>query len=335
MALDLAGRDKQPRKRKGDCFSVNPLLYLLILGCVIIGTAGIKTGTESIFACEGEGYVADRYLAYCHTAGYGDYEHGAFWFGLEPSASASAASADVLFLGDSRMQHAFSTTTMSKWFASAAARYYLLGFGYSENSIFAAGLLARLRPRAKLYVINTDRFFDRRETVPAKTVMQGDGARIRYEIKRLWQVVHAPICANFPVICGNHYVVFRSREDGTYHPAGLIASKGEAVSYEKPAEDNIPQDEMAIAKEFLALLPVEHDCIILTLVPTVATKATSAAALAVDLGMQFVSPKLNDLQTFDGSHLDHASAERWSAAFLQAAAPRMRRCLSASADIRL
>ena len=33
---------------------------------------------------------------------YGDYDHGAIWFGLEPAADAAAANAQVLFLGNSR-----------------------------------------------------------------------------------------------------------------------------------------------------------------------------------------------------------------------------------------
>ena len=269
-------------------------------------------------------------MAYCHAAGYGDYEHGAFWFGLEPRAAAFAARADVLFLGDSRMQHAFSTSATAAWFSSSAARYYLLGFGYSENSAFAAALLAHLKPQAKLYVINMDRFFDRRETIPARTVIEDDGARLHYQIKRLWQLVHRPICEHVPMVCGDQYVVFRSREDGTYHPSGLSALESKPVTYAPASEGDNTENDITIARAFLSRLQVKHDCVILTLVPTVATKGAGAAEMAAVLGLEFVSPKLDNLTTFDGSHLDHASAERWSAAFLQVAAPRIRDCLRQS-----
>ena len=83
--------------------------------------------TDNIFACPASGYTSDRYLSNCGTS-YGDYEHGAFWFDLEPAAEMSAASADVLFLGDSRMLLAFSTAATTKWFSSASASFYLLGF---------------------------------------------------------------------------------------------------------------------------------------------------------------------------------------------------------------
>jgi hypothetical protein len=334
MDLDLVGRDKPKKQGSRSYFSVNPTLYVFILACVVFGTAAFKTASDSIFACDGEGYTSDRYLAYCHAGGYGDYEHGAFWFGLEPRASASATSADVLFLGDSRLEHAFSTTATADWFAAATARYYLLGFGYSENAVFAAGLLAALKPRAKLYVINIDRFFDRRETVPAKAVMEDGGAPFHYKTKRFWQVLHRPVCANLPAICGRQYVVFRSRATGTYYPSGASELEPKPVTYDQADASHVADGEVADARTFLAHLPVEHDCIILTLVPTVATKAAHAAEMAVDLGAEFVTPAADNLWTFDGSHLDHASAERWSAAFFRAAAPQIRRCLDRSPDLR-
>jgi len=37
---------------------------------------------------------------------------------------------------------------------------------------------------------------------------------------------------------------------------------------------------------------------------------------------------VDNLNTFDGSHLDAVSAERWSASFLETAGPRIRQCLA-------
>jgi hypothetical protein len=47
--------------------------------------------TQTIFACAANFYDSDHYIIYCGAGGYGDYEHGAFWFDLEPSARAFAA----------------------------------------------------------------------------------------------------------------------------------------------------------------------------------------------------------------------------------------------------
>src|SRR5690242_16280065 len=116
--MDVDAAAHEGRSKTTSYLSANPGLYILVLSLTILGAAALKTGSESIFACDGQGYVQDRYLAYCHAPGYGDYEHGAFWFGLEPGATTFAVRANVLFLGDSRMQHAFSTRATAEWFSS-------------------------------------------------------------------------------------------------------------------------------------------------------------------------------------------------------------------------
>ena len=103
-------------------------------------------GRGASFPAPANGYSADRYIAYCAGANYGDYEHGAFWFDLEPPALDFASKADVLFLGNSRMQNAFSTTATADWFSAASARYYLMGFSYDENVSFAEALLRQNAP---------------------------------------------------------------------------------------------------------------------------------------------------------------------------------------------
>jgi hypothetical protein len=49
-------------------------------------------------------------------------------------------------------------------------------------------------------------------------------------------------------------------------------------------------------------------------------------AIAEKLGHDLLAPGVEDLSTYDGSHLDEASAERWSAAFLREAGPRIQSC---------
>jgi len=273
-------------------------------------------------------------LSYCHNSGYGDYEHGAFWFDLEPSIRNFAANAEVLFLGSSRMQLALSTRATADWFSSSSARYYLMGFGYNENTDLARELLLKFKPKAKVYVVNIERFFDRTVTVPAGAVMRDPAAKGRYEVKRLWQLVHRPICQSLPMICGDQYVIFRSRETGAFSVAGLGQFKGAAVSYNQSVDQAAVQNEAAIGKEFLSELPVKRECIILTTVPYPQTKVAAVNALAKALGMKLVWPEVDQLQTFDGSHLDRPSAERWSRAFLQAAAPQIRKCLADSRESR-
>ena len=110
-----------------DLFAIQPMVYIYVV-LPPLSVPSLWIWNRTIFACQANLYSSDRYIAYCNATGYADYEHGAFWFDLEPSAQTFARNADVLFLGNSRIQFAFSTTATADWFSAASARYYLLGF---------------------------------------------------------------------------------------------------------------------------------------------------------------------------------------------------------------
>jgi hypothetical protein len=297
----------------------------------MLGASAYKVRRDGVFSCPASAYASDHYLAYCHGSSYGDYDYGAFWFRLEPPTSDAATNAEVLFLGDSRMQFGLSTKVTADWFSSRAARYYLLGFAYNGNYAFTAPLLQRLGPRARVYVINLDRFFEDSLTPPAKTVLRDSTARTRYEQKRFWQRAHQRVCGGLPVFCGHKIAFFRSRATGSWTVTGGRLT-GAPVSYVGDVDQNVFNAYTAAAGEFLSHLPVSRECVILTIVPTsgtaAATRAGTAKAIAAALGLSLVEPELDGLSTFDGSHLDHRSAERWSAAFFAAAGPKMEQCLA-------
>lgn len=140
-----------------------PALFSLLIALAFGGTFVYKVRFDGIFACPASGYGSNAYLSDCTARTYGDYDHGAFWFGLEPQARRAAAEADVLIIGSSRLQFAFSGKATANWFSALGIRPYLLGFSSSETVVFFEPLLAKIRPRAKVYVINVDRFFDDRE----------------------------------------------------------------------------------------------------------------------------------------------------------------------------
>jgi hypothetical protein len=58
----------------------------------------------------------DDFLAYCRSLGFVDYEHGALYYGLEPKVRDSIRTAQVLFLGSSRLQAAFAANALRKYF---------------------------------------------------------------------------------------------------------------------------------------------------------------------------------------------------------------------------
>jgi hypothetical protein len=305
-----------------------PIVYAVIVIGAALVALGYHLRVESILACKAAGYGPDRYLAYCGSTDYGEYDHGAFWFGLEPEAKYSARRAKVLFVGNSRTQLGMSTKATSDWFSSRSVSYYLLGFSESERYSFAGEVLTKIRPQASVYVINIDRFFESTESDSAEFVMHDHNALARLQDKRAWQSVHRLVCSAIPALCGDQYAIFRSRQTGAWTRAGRTSGHPEATSDDPVPDEKRVQLETIAGRDFLLHLPVQPGCVILTMVPTVKSKRGTADAIAAGLNSDLVIPQVDGLRTFDGSHLDYPSAERWSEAFLKAAGPRIEKCLS-------
>jgi hypothetical protein len=304
----------------------HPIGYISLVLAVAVGAGVFGLRLDNLFACQAAGYGADRYLAYCQATSYGDYDHGAFWFGLERSALDAAASADVLFLGNSRMEFGFSTDATTDWFSSSSTSYYLLGFSHNGNYTFEAPLLRKLQPRAKAYVINIDLFFEPAESPPARTVMHDVAAAVRYRQKEQWQRAHKLLCGRVPFACRDEIAFFRSRTTGAWRATGAQLQAG-PVSYDASVNQATVGSYRAAGSAFLSNLPVNRGCVVLTLVPTTTTNIGTAKAIAAAVGVTLIAPELDGLRTFDGSHLDRASAERWSGAFVRAAGSWLHSCL--------
>ena len=319
----IVSRDNISYRRRAS----SPIAYSIFVLVAVALTLVYKLRFDSIFACPATGYGPDTYLSDCQARGYGDYDHGAFWFNLEPEAVRSAATADVLFLGSSRLQFGFSGPTTEAWFSGLRVRHYLLGFSHTETTAFVSPLLSKIGPRAKVYVINIDRFFDDRVSPPAGQILHGSHDQATYRAKRSWQTMHRFACLRIPIACGNSYAVFRNRDTGAWRTAGVAPFAAEEVSDGQPENVERWDQYAALGDKFISELAVDRNCVVLTLVPTVATKRVEAMAIAQRLGLDLVAPRLDGLRTFDGSHLDAASAQRWSVAFFDEAGPKIRKCL--------
>jgi hypothetical protein len=307
--------------------AVRPGSYLWIVLAVALGASAFSFRRGSIFACQPADPDSDSYVAYCGSTGYGDYDYGAFWFDLEPAATRAAADADVLFIGNSRTQFGLSSDRTKDWFASARVTYYLLGFAYNNNYRFTEPLLRKLQPKAHVYVVNLDLFFEPEPTQPARIVMYNASAPARYTRKKLWQETQSSVCAIFTAVCGRDVAFFRSRSTGMWRlNGGRFVSV--PASYNKDVDTQVAEMYVASGRRFLEGLPVPPECQILTVVPTVGTPVGTAQTIASGLNRTLIAPQPDALQTFDGSHLDPPSAERWSQAFLAEAAPHIARCLA-------
>lgn len=324
LNLDLAAAGRRPWL----------LVYTLAIFVVMLTASAYHIRASGIFACPARGYAGDHYLAYCNADGYGDFDHGAFWFDLDPVSRQAAAAAEVLFVGNSRLEFGFSAPPLGQWFADNKLTYYLLGFSYSENVNFLKPLLERIRPQARAYVINVDNFFVDKVTVPAREVMAAPDAASRSESKLNWQFPHQDICRWLPFACDEQAGYYRQRTTGEWVLDGHLGDRHNRNLAPIPTsvgpdrgDDRLAASEQAAARDFIAGLGVPPDCVILTYVPTGDNQRQHAVALAGSLGLAIESPQLDGLRTFDGSHLDPQSAERFTRAFMAQAGRQLQSCL--------
>jgi hypothetical protein len=205
---------------------------------------------------------------------------------------------------------------------------YLLGFSENERYRFEEELMTRIGARPRAYVVNVDRFFEDSVSPSARQLMLDNSAKDRLERKRVWQQLHVSACGKVPALCGREYAIFRSRDTGAWTRAGRLRADRKPASDDPALEHDRLRRESAIARTFIHRLGVPESCVILTMVPTANGRRAHAQALAQALGAELVSPALDGLDTFDGSHLDDRSAERWSAAFFEQAGDRIASCVS-------
>ncbi len=314
--------------------SLRPALYVASLVLIAVGTYVFKLSTQGIFSCPADGYGEGWFLSYCNSTAYGDFDHGAFWYPLEPDAVASAHAAEVLLIGSSRMQFGFSTQRTRDWFANRKLSYYLLGFTHTENTLFLGPLVDRIAPTAKALIINADGFFQNRITSPTATLFAGGDAPARYGAKKNWQGPHRFLCGFFSSLCGDNYVIFRDISNGQWRRFGTYEqATASGVGEGKPIPEETWEENLDLAEEFLDRLQVSRECTLLTIVPSPQTPVEEAQWMSERLGIDLILPNIADLRTFDSSHLDNVSAERWSTAFFELASARLEKC--AGANIRL
>lgn len=302
----------------------NYIVVLVLAACV---TFAVKERSQGLLGCPADGYNSESFIAYCNQERYGDYDRGAFWFPLEPAAATAASEANILFLGNSRLQFGLSSVATEEWFSAAQIPYYLLGFTHYDNISFIAPLLDRIDPRAQAYVLNLDLIFLDHVKRPSERFLTDDrDTPSDYRAKKRWQSFHRVACRYAPDLCGQSRAIFRHRRTGQWL---LLGDTGGAASeVADMAQDYNPdwQEQAVAGEQFINSLPVPRSCIVLTIVPNAETRRREAQWIADQLELPLIAPMPVGLRTFDGSHLDDPSAEVWSREFLRMAGPRLDQC---------
>lgn len=315
---------------------MNHKTYLLIfLVATLILAALFKFSFTSSAGCDAFGGGTGKFMAYCDVDTHGHYDHAAYLFDLEEGLINHVRQANLIFLGSSRPQMAFSTTSLTDFVIHhPAIRPYLLSFGHDEQDLFSAAVLDRIKPTPALVVISADPFFAQVSSPHARQLLNHRGLEENNaRIKKFWHRISEAACdGQLPMvgrlICGSYNTVYRSVQDGrwiwhnerlgTIPVSELSPSSGDDAAIKAYASN---------AEAFLSRLPVDRRCVVLTYIPTTKGKPFIAEGIAARLGTPFIAPQLTSLTTSDGSHLDTASSERWSKAFLTELEPILASCL--------
>lgn len=289
----------------------------------------------AIARCDGTPDSTDAYIAYCLDREFGDFEHEAFYFGLNRTAQ-SLAETRVLFLGNSKMQYAFSRDNVAAFFAERRARFFVMGFGHGEQSRFPEMVLQRHPARPVLAVINVDPFFTDGITEPAAfPLLHPVAGRVDATFKSVMQMPRAWLCRSKPgamlerLLCAGEAAMMRSEVTGQWNVSAFRTDPD--PTYPLPAVVPVADAALGqwlararlIAPEFLKV--VQARCVVFTSVPSDAG-SVHARRLAAELGVPFIGPEIAGLATIDHIHLDGKSGVAWSDAFLRELDPVGRAC---------
>lgn len=312
------------------------LLVALIVAALLLG--GREAREQIIkFGClpTGGSKPADSWMDACASDRIGDYSHSAIWFGTEPAATAAIDAAKVLFFGNSRLEFAVSRGGAAEWFAAKGIRFYVLAFGYVEQSGWAEKLVKKFHLHPKVIVFDTNNYFTGGQSLPAQEIEKDPEGELKTALATKSYMANAvTYCSYLPVFCGRTAAGYRADADG--HAFALPADrlwfgKSDDGNFEitPPPPPDTSKYEAYLHNAEAVLEPVDIDpkCVVFTLVPNSEQDDSLARFIAQRLGANFIAPRIDGLRTVDHHHLNQPSAQIWTHAFLDAIQPVLNDCL--------
>ncbi len=316
-------------------------LLFVLAGFVVsaAASAGLFVSQRAwIGDCDGSGYSEEYYLAWCGSAKFQDYEHGAVYYDLEDGVVERLRAAEVLFLGNSLAQTAFSSDALEAFFRDRGLPYYLMGFGHGEQDRFAAAVIERFDLRPLAVVVNADHFFyDNQTGVGTLVTSQSALAILEYHAKRILQPIHRRVCSGGgswlePALCGTEGTIYRSRRTGRWQYRSFPVDREIAIELADgipPAtRERLPR-MIEIARRFKQFIADRGGCLIVTSVPSDGLAPEAVREIARRAGLMSALPDPAGLATWDGGHLNRRSVELFSRRLAVQLGPLLDRCRAA------
>jgi hypothetical protein len=273
----------------------------------------------------------EEIVAYCHSERYGYYEHAAYALELEPTLVENFRKAEILTFGNSRMQFFLARPVAQIELSRLDADFHSAAFSYNEAAPFASELVTRLKPRPRAMIINVDPFFwDRMSPAAHEALDDSPMNKAAFLLKREITRLQRRICGSAPSrswLCSGEAPVVLRKPDGSWVVDYIEKPDHKPFVENEERFQDLAASSQTRAEQFLNLFDTDRGCVIFTSVPSPASTRNLARDLARRLGIRFVAPRVEGLMTFDGSHLDEKSANRWAKAFFSEAGPVLERCV--------
>jgi hypothetical protein len=234
----------------------------------------------------------------------------------------NARRADVVFLGNSRLQLGFDGDVLSEEAARSDVGVFSLGSGHRERANFGLDVLRRHDLRPEIVVVSGGPFvFDDRYSMIAQEAM----AMTRFDAAKKWLEVTGgfnlqlrlhrllPKLDFFDHELHAGWVHYRSSRDGWWRPALLPDEHRNDIG--PAAEPSIEPGTLQRIARFRDALAERGSLLFLTAVPWDETNTLHIGLANRRLGVPGIVPETEGLSSVDGSHLDRDSAKRLSRRF--------------------
>jgi len=320
-----------------------PFLRYIFVSLVVVGVllGGRETWQKAVkFGCLPPNGTrpSDGWMEACASDRIGDYGHSAIWFGTEPSVKGSILAAKLLIFGDSRMEFAVSRGGVAEWLSAQHLRFYLLAFGYGEESGWARRLLEKFHPDPAIMVFDTDPYFTGQQSLPAKAIEADPAGELKTALAtKSFLDDDGKYCRYVPWLCGRTAAAYRSNLDGhvfDLSPERFWFGRAEQGRYPimrpPPADPSRYPGYLENARAILATVQIDPRCVVFTIVPNDEQDDSLARFLATRLGATFIAPHIDGLFTLDHWHLTAESSRIWMRAFMGELEPIITRCIESS-----
>ncbi len=253
----------------------------------------------------------------------------------------NARLADIIFVGDSRMQMGLRAEFLMPKAEQIGVRLFSLAFGHVEKAKFGLALIRKFNLKPKVVVVGGGPFVfqDSYSKVAEKAIGMTRWGAIKhwFEAAGWWNIkrrLHSvlPKIEFFNGRLHARYVHYRSSRTGWWKTVLEANGKGKiGFMPEKKSYDRY----LPMALEFKQEMDRIGALLVLTIVPYRNTQVGHLPYLSKKLGVPLVVPPFDNLRLSDGSHLNRVSASRFSDTFWDKfiAMPQVKEKLALGSDL--